>query len=323
MSLLNAISVKVSTQNLDYFSGGLHTDQASDLTMRFLGAWSMLQDGNEPETLPSGAEPETGFQYGYRGPFSVILEAWQEIEVTARAESVNGGPVAYYSFRVVPPPVGPIEPEVTVEGPSTVTDGDEQIFTAITYANSAGTVYNGPVEYTWEQLAGPELGIGQGEDNNPLSIVMPEVSGALEAMLQVTAYLPDEGMAVTTQKTFSIVDDESSEGQAPEITWTVEPYSAYGYDLNRVAFDAGEATVHLKIYGPWTMLSDGNQPTEVPAGNEPEPDYKYQYVAPFSVLREAGKEMDITIRAQSPSSGLISYERVIVDQNGGTAAPVN
>lgn len=110
---------------------------------------------------------------------------------------------------------------------------------------------------------------------------------------------------------------------AVEITWTVEPYSAYGYDLNRVTLDAGDATVHMKVYGSWTMLSDGNQPTEVPAGNEPEADYRYQYVAPFSVLREAGKEMDITIRAQSPSSGLVSYDRVIVDQNGGTAAPLN
>ena len=119
------------------------------------------------------------------------------------------------------------------------------------------------------------------------------------------------------------MDDESPGGQIPEITWTVEPYSAYGYDLNRVTLDAGDATVHMKIYGSWTMLSDGNQPTQVPSGSEPEPNYQYEYVAPFSILREPDKEMDITIRAQSPMSGLISYDRVIVDQNGGTAAPVN
>lgn len=299
------------------------TDQQADLTMRLYGSWSMLQDGNEPTSIPPGSEPESGFNHRYQGPFSAILQSGQEIDGTIRAEAAGSGSVSYYSFHVTPPPIGPIEPEVTIEGPLTVPDGDGATFTAVTLANSSGAVYDGPIDYTWQQLAGPQLGIAQGEDSNPLTVTMPETTGSQDATLQVEAYLPDEGMAVTAQKTFSIVDDESSDGQAPEITWTVEPYSAYGYDLNRVTLDAGDATVHMKIYGSWTMLSDGNQPTQVPSGNEPEPNYQYEYVAPFSILREPDKEMDITIRAQSPTSGLISYDRVIVDQNGGTAAPVN
>ena len=299
------------------------TDRPADITMRLYGSWSMLQDGNEPTAIPSGSEPEPGFNHRYQGPFSAILQPGQEINGTIRAETDISGRVSYYSFHVAPPPIGPIEPEVTIDGPLTAPDGDAATFTAVTLANSSGAVYDGPIDYTWQQLGGPQLGIAQWEDSNPLTITMPETTGSQDATLQVEAYLPDEGMAVTAQKTFSIVDDESSGGQAPEITWTVEPYSAYGYDLNRVTLDAGDATVHMKIYGSWTMLSDGNQPTQVPSGSEPEPNYQYEYVAPFSILREPNKEMDITIRAQSPTSGLISYDRVIVDQNGGTAAPVN
>ena len=70
---------------------------------------------------------------------------------------------------------------MTVDGPLTVPDGDAATFTAVTLANSSGTVYNGPVDYTWQQLAGLPLGIAQGEDSNPLTITMPETTGNQDA----------------------------------------------------------------------------------------------------------------------------------------------
>ncbi|WP_083851800.1 RHS repeat protein [Alcanivorax hongdengensis] len=301
----------------------ISTDVESDITLKMYGSWSMLSDGNQPQSIAAGEEPETGFTRRYVGPFSAILQQGQSIQGVVRAESLSSGLVSYYNFEVTPPPVGELDPYVTIGGDSTLPDGDTVDITAQTHSDDSGDLYDGNVQYTWTQLSGPDLGLGAGLTGQSLTVTLPQVQSPTDIVLAVQASLTDEGMSVTAQKTFTVVDDDSSGGNGPTISWDVEPYSAYGYDMNRVTFDAGNADIYMKIYGSWTMLSDGNQPVEVGAGNEPESGYGYQYVAPFSILRESGKQMDITVRAQSADTGVVSYKRIIVTDTGGSSAPLN